>query len=178
MRADANTVGFLPFPFWLLKLKRAPNRVLALSEIDSGYLESVMASQVFNQRSMMAPSDPASNVLALIATTVLADASTSRCGSDRFIRETRNLNALKKLGIQTSETRLLLWYELNKDAILEKMKSKTFIQWFYGVLDALETLIGKIQTLNLMRSLSVSGSQVNLNGQALLTLAEHHWRTD
>jgi len=124
----------------------------------------------------MAPSDPASSVLALIAATVLVDASTSRSGSNRFIRETRNLKALNRLGLQTSETRLLLWYELNKDAILEKMKTQTFIQWFYGVLDTLENLIGKVQTLNLMRRLSVSGGQVNVNGQALLTLAEHHWR--
>ena len=135
-----------------------------------------MTSQVLNQRSMMAPSDPASSVLALIAATVLVDASTSRSGSNRFIRETRNLKALNRLGLQTSETRLLLWYELNKDAILEKMKTQAFIQWFYGVLDTLENLIGKVQTLNLMRSLLVSGSQVNVNGQALLTLAEHHWR--
>jgi len=124
----------------------------------------------------MAPSDPASSVLALIAATVLVDASTSRSGSNRFIRETRNLKALNRLGLQTSETRLLLWYELNKDAILEKMKTQAFIQWFYGVLDTLENLIGKVQTLNLMRRLSVSGGQVNVNGQALLTLAEHHWR--
>ena len=136
----------------------------------------MMTSQVLNQRSMMAPSDPASSVLALIAATVLVDASTSRSGSNRFIRETRNLKALNRLGLQTSETRLLLWYELNKDAILEKMKTQAFIQWFYGVLDTLENLIGKVQTLNLMRSLLVSGSQVNVNGQALLTLAEHHWR--
>ena len=124
----------------------------------------------------MAPSDPASSVLALIAATVLVDASTSGSGSNRFIRETRNLKALNRLGLQTSETRLLLWYELNKDAILEKMKTQAFIQWFYGVLDTLENLIGKVQTLNLMRRLSVSGGQVNVNGQALLTLAEHHWR--
>lgn len=119
---------------------------------------------------------PAYNLLVLIATTILADARAHRSGSQTFIAEARRSVVLKEIGVQFSEARLLSWYELHKDSILEKMRTAQFKDWFYSLLAALESLSEKLHILNMMQRITDTGKQVNINGQALFMLTKRYWQ--
>ena len=83
---------------------------------------------------------------------------------------------LHKLGLQISEARLLLWFELHKDLISEKMRTRDFKTWFYDILDSLNSLSEKMHILNMMQRLSNTDQQVNINGQALFELTKRYWK--
>ena len=118
----------------------------------------------------------ASHVLTLVATMILADVRAHGYKSQTFISEARCMEFLHKLGLQISEARLLLWFELHKDLISEKMRTRDFKTWFYDILDSLNNLSEKMHILNMMQRLSNTDQQVNINGQALFELTKRYWK--
>lgn len=117
---------------------------------------------------------PVFNLLVLIATTILADVRAHKSGSQTFISEARRLGAEQTQGVKLSEARLLLWYELNKDAILEKMRATGFRDWFYGVLASLNSFFEKHHILDMMQRITATDRQINTNGQALFILTKRY----
>jgi len=119
---------------------------------------------------------PVSCSLVIMAATILADGPRHSGGSQTFLSEARRSVVLKNFGVKLSEARLLLWYELHRDIILEKMKPAEFKDWFYGLLASLESLTEKIHILNMMQRIAESGKPVNVNGLALFALTKRYWQ--
>ena len=117
-----------------------------------------------------------SNILNLIAVTILADKRIYASEIETFIKATSQLDAVKSLEPKISEARLLSWYELNKADIQEKIATPYFKDWFYKLLDQLAHIPEKKPILDVMKSIAEADGEVHVSERALMTLAERYWR--
>lgn len=116
-----------------------------------------------------------SDILSLIAATILADKRVYASEIDAFIKTTSKLDVVVRLEPKISEARLLSWYEQNKDDIRQKITAPYFKDWFYKLLDQLAHLSEKKPILDVMRDISQADGEVHISERALITLAERYW---
>lgn len=119
--------------------------------------------------------NPLNSVLNLIAATILADKRIYACEVETFLREASSLNLIKELEPEISETKLLKWYELNKDAIESNLSTPYFKDWLYSILNQLSTVPQKESILAVMKKIAKADDEVHISERALISLTERYW---
>lgn len=115
------------------------------------------------------------NVLSLIAATIFADQRVYDSEVHVFAKSTAKLKLLKMAKPRLTENRILVWYEANKDNILQKVKTPYFKTWFYDLLEQLSDVEDKEQIIEIMQKVSRADGSVHVSERALFTLAKRYW---
>lgn len=115
------------------------------------------------------------NILSLLAVTIIADKRVFAAEIEAFVKATTQLKQARLIEPKLSEAKLLSWYEMNKDALTEKVHSPYFKTWFYDCLDSLSDIPDKSALLKAMREISLSDGELHVSERALIVLAELHW---
>ena len=119
--------------------------------------------------------NPLNSALNLIAATILADKRVFACEVEVFIKEASKLELVRNLDPAMSETKLLEWYELYKEAIEANLNTPYFKDWYYSLLEDVSSLQDKETLLEVMRKISEADDEVHVSEQALIKLAERYW---
>ena len=115
------------------------------------------------------------NILCLIAACIFADKHIYDSEIEAFVTSTLKLKIAKRLEPKLSKTRLLAWYEENKQTIRQRLETPYFKDWFYDLLNQLAKVPDKDSILNVMRDIARADGEVHISERALITLAERHW---
>lgn len=115
------------------------------------------------------------NILSLIAATIFADKRVYASEVEVFCKATANLKVLQQTTSKLSEAKILIWYEMNKDDIRQKITTPYFKDWFYDLLDQLSDVQDKKSILNIMQKISLADGDVHVSERALMALAKRYW---
>lgn len=115
------------------------------------------------------------NILSLIAATIFADKRVYASEIEVFGKATAKLKALQESKPKLSETKILVWYEMNKDDIRRKITAPYFKDWFYDLLEQLSDVQDKQSILDIMQKISLADGDVHVSERALMALAKRYW---
>lgn len=118
------------------------------------------------------------NILSLIAATIFADKRVYASEIEIFCKATAKLKVLQKTTNKISEAKILVWYEMNKDDMCQKMTAPYFKDWFYNLLEQLSDVQDKQSILDIMHKISLADGDVHVSEMALTTLAKRYWATN
>lgn len=118
------------------------------------------------------------DILNLLAATIIADKRVFAAEIDTFIKAANSLKIARLIEPRLSETRLLSWYEMNKEALKGKIISPYFKTWFYGCLDRLAHIKDKQDFLSVMQDIAISDGELHVSERALIVLTELHWNIE
>lgn len=112
-------------------------------------------------------------VLSLIAATIFADQRIYESEIKVFAKSSAKLKILRNAKL--TETKILAWYEANKDSLLHKVKTPYFKTWFYDLLEQLSDMDEKESVIDIMQKISRADNSVHVSERALFTLAKRYW---
>lgn len=115
-------------------------------------------------------------LLSLLASAIFADKRTYASEVTMFVKSAKRLQAAGHLDPKLSEAAILMWYEVNKDAIRQKMVQPHFEAWFYQILDKLAYISEKRLILEVMCDIAEADGDVHVSETALIALAARRWR--
>jgi len=122
------------------------------------------------------PGNPLDSILCLIAATIMADQQTARSQGRTFLKLAGSLEYIHDMGFDLTEAKLLIWYELNHDKILENLQETRFKEWYFDLLARLSDLPNKNLLLKALQKIFPTQNNDHLNGRALIALTELYWR--
>ena len=115
------------------------------------------------------------NILSLIAATIFADKRVYESEIEVFGKATAKLKVLQETKPKHSEAEILVWYEMNKDDIRQKITTPYFKDWLYDLLEQLSYIQDKQSILDIMQKISLADGNVHVSERALTTLAKRYW---
>ena len=117
------------------------------------------------------------NALSLVAATIFADKCIHTSEVNTFVKSSNNLILAQRFDPNFSEARLLMWYEMNKDDIRQKLAPQCFESWITDLLERLVHVPEKDIILDVMREISNADNELHVSEVALIALAERYWKS-
>lgn len=115
------------------------------------------------------------HILSLLAATIFADKRVFSTEITAFAQGAASLDVLRNNHPKLSEAKLLVWYEVNKEHIKEKMTTPYFQDWFYDLLDKVSETKDKGSVLSVIKKISKADGEIHVSEKALYTLAARYW---
>lgn len=117
-------------------------------------------------------------VLTVIALSVFADKRVLSTEITAFVKSADIIQKKVKSDIPVTEAKLLLWFELNRMNLRDKMKLGPvgFERWFETVLSELSALSDKSFISDIVRRISYADGELHVSEQALSVMLEKKFR--
>ena len=115
------------------------------------------------------------DMLSLLVAVIIADKRIYAQEIEAYVREATKLQTILKLKPKMSEAKLLMWYELNKDAVEEQALGENLETWLYERLNRLGRFEEKAAMLEAMRQIAIADNEVHVSERALIVLTARQW---
>lgn len=115
------------------------------------------------------------DLLCLMTAVIVADKRTFAEEIETFLAEMAKFQTLFQIQPEWCEAKLLMWYELNKDAVRQKALGPDLKSWLYERLNRLAHVEDKPAILESMRKVSIADGKIHVAERALMVLAARQW---
>lgn len=118
------------------------------------------------------------DLLCLFAAVIVSDKRVFAEEIQTMLKETSKIQSAVNVESELSEAKVLLWYEMNKASVIEKLSSHEFETWFYRCLNGLDHIEDKQAVLDVMLKISLADGELHESESGLIALTARHWKLD
>lgn len=113
-------------------------------------------------------------LLSLTAFSIFADKRVFANEIDSFVKSAHQIQAVDRSPITLTESKLLYWFEMNREQLQDKMKlgPAGLKRWLVMVMDDLAAFPDKSLILNLIKQISKSDGEYHVSERALSELVK------
>lgn len=118
------------------------------------------------------------SLLGLLVMTIFADKHVYATEIFAFVKVAQTLQDKGLIPKEMSEAKLLLWYEMHKERLYEKVATHDLESWLQDCLNDLDHLDEKADILAAMTNIAKSDDELHISEVALHVLAAKIWKID